>query len=75
MANKQKPLIIVREEFGQKLSDLINESKLPLCIVRDVLNLALIDVTNSAMNELNIANDVWKKSNEKEESNDVKSGE
>ena len=79
---KQKPIVIAREEFALNLMKLIDESGLPLCFVKDVLNLTIAEVTSKAMQELQIAQQVWAKSqekeknesekNEKEESNVVK---
>lgn len=63
---KQKPIVIAREEFALNLMKLIDESGLPLCFVKDVLNLTITEVTAKAMQELQIAQQVWAKSQEKE---------
>lgn len=64
--SKQKPIVIAREEFALNLMKLIDESGLPLCFVKDVLNLTIAEVTSKAMQELQIAQQVWTKSQEKE---------
>lgn len=64
--SKQKPIVIAREEFALNLMNLIDESGLPLCFVKDVLNLTIAEVTSKAMQELQIAQQVWAKSQEKE---------
>lgn len=63
---KQKPIVIAREEFALNLMKLIDESGLPLCFVKDVLNLTIAEVTSKAMQELQIAQQVWTKSQEEE---------
>lgn len=63
---KQKPIVIAREEFALNLMNLIDESGLPLCFVKDVLNLTIAEVTSKAMQELQIAQQVWTKSQEEE---------
>lgn len=63
---KQKPIVIAREEFALNLMKLIDESGLPLCFVKDVLNLTVAEVTSKAAQELQIAQQVWARSQEEE---------
>lgn len=53
MENDQnKPITLVRQEFIEKLLDLINNTPLPCFVIEDTINLFITDIHNASIKQL-----------------------